>query len=336
MKQLIKKIEKFAIENNFSGNVSLSENGESIFSKSFGFRDIVNNLKLNGDTSMGIASGTKSFTAVAIGKLVEMEKLSFQTTMKELFKEDFSFIDSNATIHHLLNHTSGVFDYYDEETVEDFDNYHVDIPWALLETPTDYWPLFQGNSMKFKPEERVSYSNGGFILLGIIIERVSGMVYRDFMQKYIFEPIGMDSTGFYAFNDLPKNCALGYLEKDGKLISNIYNLPIRGGSDGGLYTNCSDLEKFWNGLIDGKIIKDKSILNNYYEPFTKYEDGCGYSYGIYLPKPKYGSSLVMIGGDAGVGFKSKIIIDKKLIFTVISNMSDGEEGLFELIEEELG
>ncbi len=333
MLKLENEIKEFAIKNEFWGNISVIKNGETIIEQSHGFRDLTNKLPMKPDTSQGLASGTKSFTSVAIGVLVDQGKLELETTMKEIFGEDHSFIDSDATIHHLLCHTSGVFDYFDEETIEDFENFQVEIPWCLLETPSDYLPLFLDKPKKFNVGEKFSYSNGGYILLGIIIEKISKIKFRDFVQKHVLEPAGMENSGFFAFNDLPENTALGYIEQDGKMKSNIYNLPIRGGSDGGMYSTGSDIAKFWNALFANKIISEK-LMKLFTKPQSRYEDwSCGYSYGYYLFGDNPGDSLNMVGCDSGVGFCSKYIIEDKIVISVLSNKSEGDAAVYGFIME---
>ena len=332
MNKLIKKIEEAAHKQDFWGIVSLRKDDEILINQSYGYRDQSNGLMNLSDTAFGMASGTKSFTSVAIGVLIDQGKLTLQSTMMNLLGQEYSFINPEATIKNLLEHTSGMYDYYDEETVEDFDNYRVEIPWCYLETPSDYWPLFIGKPEKFSPGERFSYSNGGYVLLGIIIERVSGMLYRDFMTKYVLNPAGMKNSGFFSFNDLPSNTALGYTEADGRLVSNIYHLPIRGGGDGGMYSTSDDIHRFWKALLTGELLSEKT-LKGYLHSQSKISERCDYSFGYYLPDPDSGGSLMMVGCDAGVGFKSKHILKENLTITVISNKTEGEKDIFQMLKE---
>ncbi len=224
----------------FSGVVSIYRGEEPYYEGAFGYRDKPNAVANNAKTLFGIASGTKTFTAAGVLTLLEEGKLTLSTPVGEIIGANASYIHRDATIKQLLNHSSGIFDYYDEEVVTDFDNFKVDIPWCELGTPSDYLPLFEGKKMKFSPGTRVSYSNGGYVFLGVIIERITGMKYREYMKKHVFGPLGMASTGFYAFDDLPGNTAWGYMKAGESWMSNIYKLPIRGGGDGGLYTNTDD------------------------------------------------------------------------------------------------
>jgi len=330
MRELIEKIENTASSTDFSGVVSLYREGETLYSKGFGYRDVKNEIPNNKDTIFGIASGTKFFTALGIGKLIDQGKLSLESKMKEVFPENTGFIDENATVLQLLSHTSGIFDYYDEEIDQDYDNFSVEIPWCKLETPSDYYPLFKNEKMKFKAGERFSYSNGGYVFLGILIEKITGMLYRDFMAEHVLKPANMTHSGFFAFNDLPANTANGYFE-DGK-TANIFQLPIRGGGDGGMYTNSEDLLNLWNNLFSNKILSPE-LTKIYLETHHDFGDGFGYSCGMY--KKQDNSAFFVPGGDAGVGFLSRYLPNEKITINVLSNITNGEEEMTDIILDNL-
>ena len=190
--QLSIAFEKCALETEFSGGIYVRRSGEILYQKAFGYADRSNKIPNTLDTRFGIASGTKFFTALAIGKLIEAGKLDFSSKIPELIPWDFQHYSREITVRHLLTHTSGIPDYYDEEKVEDFDNFTVGVPWHELKGPHDYLAVFPDEAMKFPPGERFSYSNSGYILLGVLIEEITGMQYRDFVEKEIFAPTGMD------------------------------------------------------------------------------------------------------------------------------------------------
>lgn len=330
MKNLADAIKICAKETDFSGVVSIFKDNMPVYNGAFGYRDIRNNLLNDVNTKFGIASGTKTFTALGIGKLIEQKKLSLDTRMKDIDKDFKGFIHEEATILNLLTHTSGMYDYLDEETLEDYDYQSYEIPWYELETPSDYYPLYKDKQMKFTPGERYSYSNGGYVFLGMIIERISNMLYRDFIKENILIPAGMKDSDFYAFNDLPENTANGYLD-DGK-TTNIYKLPIRGGGDGGMYTTAKDLVSFWNFLLSDKLLS-KELTDEFLKTHVTINDNLGYGCGLYklfkIP------SFVLVGGDAGVGFYSKYVVNEKLVISILTNRSDGEEAIKEVINKEL-
>lgn len=331
MKDLIQKIEQTARDTDFSGVITIFQENRYLYNTAFGYRDIPNKQSNTTETKFGTASGTKLFTALGIGKLIDGGKLSLTTKVKELDIELNTFIDGNATIQNLLTHTSGIYDYYDEEIIEDFDNYFVEIPWNHLETPSDYLPLFKNKKMKCKPGQKYTYSNGGYVFLGIIIERITGLLYRDFIKDNVLDPVGMKNSGFYAFNELPANTATGY-QKD-RRTSNIYNLPIRGGGDGGMFTTTEDLQSFWPQLLSCKILS-RELTEEYLKIHYSFDEKFGYGCGIY--KKTDDSLFSIVGGDAGVGFYSAYIPSDKTVINILSNKTDGEmhvkKSILEMIE----
>ncbi len=326
MDKLIKEIEDKVNEISFSGVISISKQNEIIYNKAFGYRDIKNKLPNQTDTKFGIASGTKLFTALGIGKLIDDKVISLQTKVKDIDKSFTGFIDENAAILNLLTHTSGMYDYLDEEIIEDYENFHLDKPWYDLTTPTDYLPLFKDKQMKFAPNNRFSYSNGGYVLLGIIIERLTGKLYRDYLKETILNPIGMTDSYFYAFNDLPENTAFGYLED--RKTTNIYRIPIRGGGDGGMYTTTQDLRLFWQAFLSNKILSEE-LTRAFLKTHIKINEKIGYGCGLY--KHLQGLFYSIVGMDAGVGFDSRYLLIEDIVVNILSNITGGEGEIRKLV-----
>ena len=323
--KLINSVRNKAKETSFSGVVTVYQGENALYQEAFGYADIAERKKNNVETKFAIASGTKFFTALGIGSLIDAGKLSPDTTVNEIFRQDLSFIEPGSTIAQLLSHTSGIYDYYDEELDIDTEDYFVDIPWSQLETPSDYLPLFQNKQPKFTAGERFSYSNGGFIFCGIIIEHITGQLYRDYIQENVFLPAGMNGSGYYAFNRLPENTANGYkTNADGAPETNIYNLPIRGGSDGGAFTTVTDIHKLWTAFLSNRILSER-LTGMFLTSQVNIRNQVNYGYGLYLVKYQGMDMVFFTGGDAGVGFDSRCIPEKEFQFTVISNFTDGEE-----------
>jgi len=326
MKELIRRIERAASETEFSGVISIFRDASTVFNRAFGYRDVKNKLHNTTSTIFGIASGTKVFTALGIGVLVDQGLISLGTTIGELDREYTSFVDERATIQHLLTHTSGIYDYYDEEIELDYDHFSVEIPWCKLETPSDYYPSFKGQAMKFRPGERYSYSNGGYVFLGMLIEKLTGRLYRDFVREHVLQAAHMHRSGFYAFNDLPENTANGYLED--RRTTNIYQLPLRGGGDGGMYTTTDDLRAFWASLFSNRILSEE-LTATYLKTHCTFDVTDGYGCGIY--KRLDDSMFAIVGADAGVGFDSRYVVQEKLTINILSNITNGEEDMRDVV-----
>jgi CubicO group peptidase (beta-lactamase class C family) len=324
--QFAKKLNSSIKKHAFSGVISIRQHDQVLYERAAGYADRNNRVKNTLETRFGIASGTKFFTALAIGKLIEAGKLSFTTKLKDCIDLNFPNYSPEITIGHLLSHTSGIPDYYDEDKITDFDNFTVSVPWYALNGPRDYLAVFPDEPMKFEPGERFSYSNGGYILLGVVIEALTGQKYQDFVEREIFKAAGMQRSGFFPFNRLPENTATGYVEDENGWRTNIYNLPIVGASDGGAYTTVDDSAALWKAFWGYKILS-KELVELYTRPQVKAEGEGGntyYGYGLWIRDDENGDrEEYFVGCDAGVSFKSSVNREKGLQVTVISNTTDG-------------
>ena len=334
-KMITDKINSSIERNNFSGVISIKKNGKIIYEKAVGYAERSNKVNINLETRFGIASGTKFFTALAIGKLIDEGKISLESKVFDIIKYDFSLYSKEITIRQLLTHTSGIPDYFDEDKVDNFGNFFVAIPWYELREPKDYFPVFPQEDMKFLPGERFSYCNSGFVLLAAIIHEVSGIPYTDFIEEHIFKAIGMKASGFFELNRLPENTAMGYIEDDKGWRTNIYNLPIVGGGDGGAFTTVGDLYILWDAFINFNILS-RDLSELYLKPYIKEEseeENIYYGHGIWVYKEEEKPiEEYIIGCDAGVSFKSAIIRKEEIVYTVISNTGDGACPIIEEIQ----
>jgi CubicO group peptidase (beta-lactamase class C family) len=333
--QLIQQLETIAVEKDFSGVISISERGNTIFEQAYGYANRSDRIKNQVNTRFGIASGTKGFTALAIGKLIQEGKLSMDTKVVECVSIPVPNVPTDVTIRHLLTHTSGIGDYYDEEEVDDYEEFFVEIPWYDLKSPKDYLPLFK-KPMKFTPGERFSYSNGGFILLGVIVEEIAGMPYQRYVEEQIFAPCGMTDSGYFAMNALPERTAYGYMETENGWKTNVINLPIIGASDGGAFTTVGDMQKFWQTLLAGSILRN-DLLELFFTPYQRAEsqgEHVYYGHGFWCYNaPDTESIPYLIGGDAGVSFFSQIQRSQERIITIISNTMGGVWPLMGIIRQ---
>jgi CubicO group peptidase (beta-lactamase class C family) len=310
----------------FSGVISIRQHDQVLYEKAAGYADRSNKIENSLETRFGIASGTKFLTALAIGKLIEAQKLSFSTPLKDCIALDFPRYSPEITIQHLLTHTSGIPDYYDEDKIEDFDNFTLSIPWSTLRGPRDYLAVFPDEAMKFAPGERFSYSNGGYILLGVVIEELTGMKYQDFVDQAIFKANGMNHSGYFALNKLPEKTAMGYVEEEEGWRTNVFNLPIIGASDGGAFTTVQDIKTLWKSFWGYQILP-KDLVEIYVQPYVKAEkegEQTYYGHGLWIREEEGRNREVYLTGcDAGVSFMSSVDCVNEMQVTVISNSTDG-------------
>lgn len=312
----------------FSGVIDIRHGGDLVYARAAGHADRGNELANRLDTRFGIASGTKFLTALAIGKLIEAGKLSLTTRLKDCLAVEFPRHAPEINIQHLLTHTSGIPDYYDEEKVKDSEQFTVSVPWYELRGPRDYLAVFPDEEMMFAPGERFAYSNGGYILLGVVIEELAGMPYQQFVEEAIFQAIGMRRSGFFALNRLPGNTALGYVEAAGDWRTNVYHLPIVGASDGGAFTTVQDVATLWSAFWGNRILA-KELVDLYSAPHVDApSEGAGiqYGHGLWMrDRAERGRQVYILGGDPGVSFWSGVERDSDADFlvTVISNTTHG-------------
>lgn len=233
-------------------------------------------------TRFGIASGTKGFTAAAVLNLVGSGRISLDAPITEYIPGVFPRFSPSITVRHLLTHTSGVPDYCDEEAGCDFEALWVDRPVYTMRNIEDFLPLFAAEPMKFEPGTRFCYSNSGFLILGLIIERVTGRRYVDHVTEEVFERMEMTSSGFFAADMLPPNTATGYLAVGDSFRSNIFSIPVIGSADGGAYTTACDMLRFWDAIFRDRYLPEEQTeeLRRVYIDDTG-ETGHGYSLGFW-------------------------------------------------------
>lgn len=217
----------------FSGVVRLA-GGETWC---FGFADRAHELPNTAETQFAVASGGKALTA-----LVADAVLAPDLRVRELLGDDLPLVDDRVTVRHLLEHTSGIGDYIDEDAGWRPDDYVLPVPVHELATTEDYLKVLDGIPQLFEPGERVKYCNSGYVVLALLAERATGTSFYDLVDEHVCDPAGMRDTAFLRSDALPGRAAVGYLD-DGR--TNVFHLPIRGSGDGGVYTTLDDVDRLW-------------------------------------------------------------------------------------------
>ncbi|WP_427902238.1 serine hydrolase domain-containing protein [Ornithinibacillus xuwenensis] len=318
----------------FSGAVHIQSNGEPILECAFGYSNRSEQLKNTPDTRFGIASGCKLFTAVGIGMLVDEGKLTFQTKLNDCLEISFPNFSEEITIHHLLTHSSGIPDYFDESVMGDFEELWEELPMYRIQNLHDFLPMFQNREMLFQPGEKFHYNNAGYIVLGLIIENITGMNFTDFIETKVFAKVGMEGSGYFSLDQLPTNTAFGYLddEQTGSWRTNMYSIPIKGGADGGAFVTVKDMTNFWNALFGNQIVT-KETLELLRTPHMQSSPGKYYGYGVWIDKPEETiSKYHVMGYDPGVSFHGAVYPNGTTI-VIASNKSDGAYSIIKAMEE---
>ena len=334
MEDLKRSIQRIALETGFSGVVRVDRGPDVELVRAYGLADRAHGIPNTADTQFGLASGTKGLTALTVVSLIEEGRLQLETTARSVLQEDLPLIDGGVTVEHLLAHRSGIGDYLDEEE-EAYSptDYVLPLPSHELATTEQYLRVLDGHPTKFPPGERFSYSNGGYVVLALIVERVSGIAFPDLAVRRVCEPAGMDGTVFLRSDELPGSAAIGYLEPEG-LRTNVFHLPVRGSGDGGIYSTVRDIASLWTAFFEGRIVSPEWVARMVHPWSEVPSESRRYGLGFWLHQTR-DDVVVLEGGDAGVSFHSVHDRRQRLTCTVISNTTRGAwpvarhlEGLF--------
>lgn len=306
----LNKLEK---EDDLSGVILIAKDGKPIFSKAYGLANRSYNIKNNTNTKFNLASMSKMFTGMAIMQLMEAGKIELNKTVGTYLPnyENMTVRDS-VTIHQLLTHTSGMGNYWEPLFEKNF---------FELKTLADYEKLFTHQKISFKPGSEFSYSNNGYILLGLIIEKLSGKDYYSYVRDNIFLPLKMNSTDSYELDYVISNMAVGYtmsLEEQGQWLNNIY-VTGKGVSAGGGYSTVDDLLRFANAVQSNRLI-DSATTNLYTKGRYKYHKGL-YGYGFSVDAINGHRIIGHSGGHLGAA--CELLMFEDLGYTVVI-LTNGE------------
>lgn len=245
--------------NRFMGAISLRENGNVVFEKNYGFADVDNNTPADANTKYRIGSVTKIFTAAIIFQLIEEKKLTLDTKLSKFYSEIPNA--KTITIGMLLNHKSGIPNYTDNS----FDSYK-----TKPQTKRDMLKRIAAAQPIFEPDTKAEYSNSNYLLLGYIIESVTGKNYGDNVATRIVAKIGLKNTYFPKKSVPGKDEAFSYSFVDNKWKKTAsWDLSVANAA-GALVSTPSDLTEFINALFTGKIVKPSSLAE-----MTAIEKGYG-------------------------------------------------------------
>jgi CubicO group peptidase (beta-lactamase class C family) len=245
-------VQKLAGADVFSGAVLLAKDGKVLFERAYGEASKDFHVANRTDTKFNLGSMNKMFTAVAIAQLAERGKLSFEDPLAKFLPE---FPSKEAAqkikLKHLLTHTSGLGSYFNRKFMES--------SRARFRTVDDMMKLAEGETLAFEPGTKWAYSNTGMLVLGAVIERVTGQSYFDYVRENIYKPAGMTNTDAYELDLVTPNLAVGYqkeFNEDGttRFRNNVFQHVIRGGPAGGGYSTIGDLLKFDTALRANKLV----------------------------------------------------------------------------------
>lgn len=324
-----RSLDEAVAKNAFTGVTTVDAADRRTMERCEGFIHRALRVPMTAETRIAIASGSKAFTALAVMRLVEQGALRLDQPVRGLLGDDLPLIDDAVTIEHLLTHTSGVGDYLDEAEWEASD-YVLSLPAHTLTTSAAFLPMLDGHAQKFAPGERFSYCNGGYVVLAVLLERVTGEVYHDIVGRLVFEPGGLERTGFLRLNELPADAAPGYVFDEGDLVNTLH-LPVLGNGDGGAFTTASDLHQFWLALLDGRIVSRETVDEMIRARHDVPDENRRYGMGFWLHRTH--PALILEGYDAGASFRSTHIVETQTTVSVLGNSTGGAWPLIFTLEK---
>jgi len=247
-------LDQLAESAGFTGTVLVARDGEAVYETARGLADLRHRIANTPATRFDLGSINKSFTRIAIGQLMAAGKLSpDDAVLRHLPDYPDPEVARKVTIQHLLDHTSGIPDIFGPEFFASSK--------AQYTTPRSYFPLFAGKPLAFAPGSERRYSNSGFMVLGAIIEAVSGEGFHDYVRRHVFAPAGMESADFLRLDGTAPRVATGYTRQDldgtnpaGEPRSVHYLLPVIGSPAGSAFATARDLLAFDNALRDGALL----------------------------------------------------------------------------------
>ena len=307
------QLEKDAASERFAGAVLLAKDGKVLFSEAYGLADREKKVANKLDTRFRIGSMNKMFTAVSVLQLVQAGKIKLTDPIgKYITDYPNQEVAAKVTIHHLLTHTGGTGDIFGP----DYDAHRLE-----LRTLNDYVALYGKRAPAFEPGSRWVYSNYGMLLAGVVIEKVSGQTYYDYVAEHVYKPAGMTRSGSEPESQSVPDRSVGYMRKPGAggWTPNSDTLPYRGTSAGGGYSTVGDLLKFADAILGHKL------LNAEYTDLLitgKVDTGNGarYAYGFEDGRNNGVGSVGHSGGAPGMSGDLRIYPQSGYVVAVLSNL----------------
>lgn len=317
----------------FSGVVRITRGQDEVFAGAYGFASrswkIPNTLQMRFDS----ASITKLFTAVSVLQQIDKGAFSFETSAVEYLGLKDTAISPKVNVFQLLTHSSGIADDADEEAGEDYADLWIEKPNYSVSEAEHFLPQFVYKPANFEPGTGCRYCNCGYILLGLMLEKASGMTYRDYVKKNVFAPAGMSDSGFFHTAEVNENVAEGadpLLDGDGKIVGwkkSIFSYPPIGTPDGGSHVTAADLDCFLRAVKDGKLLSSK-MTKFFLTPQVAYEQKEGwdmyYGPGLWFFVEKDGRVLFYEkeGQNAGASGMIRHYPEKDISVVILTNMAD--------------
>jgi CubicO group peptidase (beta-lactamase class C family) len=317
-------VDTVAADRQMSGVVTIDVGDERVLERCYGYAHRALEIPTTPDTRFALASGSKIMTALGVLRLVESGALQLSDPVRPILGDDLRLIDDEVTIEHLLGHTSGIGDYLSEDGGWEASDYVLPVPVHTLDRTEAFVPILDGHPQVSAPGQRFSYNNGGYIVLALVIDRLSDVGFHAYVEREVCARAGLTGTAYLRSDELPGDAALGYLFDQGDR-TNVLHLPVRGNGDGGIYSCVDDLHRFWQALVSGRIVAPELVATMTAPRSDVPEEGLRYGLGCY--RHPTGPAILVEGYDAGVSMRSLHDPTTSTTATVLANSSEGAWGL---------
>ncbi len=296
----------------FRGSVLVGINGKIAFEKGYGLANQEWSAKNTPSTKFRIASLTKQFTAACILLLQERGQLNVRDPISK-YIPDLPETWQPITLHQLLTHTSGIPNYPGMPRIENELNRTGATPRQILEVAAT-------KPLEFTPGTKLHYTNTGYVLLGMVIEKVSAMTYAAFLQKNIFMPLDMTNSGYDSQSNILPQCASGYMIQNGHITNADFidmSIPYAAGS---IYSTVEDMYRWNEALANGKLLSTASTRQMFSIYPETLSEGMHYGYGVVLTQ-RFGRQLYYHGGGVK-GFESVIqrYQNERICIVILENL----------------
>lgn len=299
-------VQSYVSNKQFMGSVLVARGDQILLSKGYGSANLEWQIPNTPSTKFRLGSVTKQFTAASILLLEERGKLKVEDPVKKYIPDAPAAWDK-ITIFHVLTHTAGIPNF------TSFPDYQSSEPFST--TPEKLVARFRDKPLDFEPGERWSYSNSGYVLLGYLIERVSGQTYEKFVQDSIFTPLGMKDSGYDSNSAVIARRAAGYAPgPNGPVNAGFINMTIPFAA-GALYSTTEDLLRWEQGLFGGKLLSPAS-LEKMITPFKN-----DYAFGLEVHTNKGRKIVDHNGGIEGFNTELAYYPEDKLTVAVLGNLN---------------
>ena len=326
-------------EDRFSGSVLVSRGQETLLECAAGAADRACGAPVTPATRFGLASLSKMFTAAAVLSCVRDGRLAVEDRVVDVLPEHRrprTMVDE-VTVLHLLTHTSGIGDYAEEDEdlpgyVDDYAALWRERPSYAMEHPDDFLPLYADAAPVSEPGAEFHYCNAGYVLLGAVIEEVTGLDFPRVVEERVLGPAGMTASGYLRLDDAVPDRATGHLapvRSAGPWRSNVFSIPVVGGGDGGAFATARDVDRFLRSLASGALLGEETSARMRTR-HVAVSDGVWMGQGLFL---RADGSFGHGGGDPGVETLSRHLPDRDLTLVVLCNQEGAVGPAWTLLQE---